>query len=68
MKVPKDGEARNGEVSSNAKQKSYLINGPQEYSINEFNNSPWKGKLRYSSIIHGGSQPSFGNSHNGWRS
>jgi hypothetical protein len=45
-----------------------LINGPQEYSINEFNNSPWKGKLRYSSIIHGGSQPSFGNSHNGWRS
>jgi hypothetical protein len=42
-----------------------LINGPQEYSINRFNNTPWKGNLRSSSIIHGGNQPSFGNSHNG---
>jgi hypothetical protein len=30
LKVAEDGEARNGDVSSNVKQKSQLISGPQE--------------------------------------
>ncbi len=37
-------------------QKSQLIIGPQEFSINGSNNIPWKGRLRYSNIVHSSSQ------------
>jgi hypothetical protein len=30
LKIAKDGEARNGVVSSNVEQESQLISGPQE--------------------------------------
>jgi hypothetical protein len=53
LKITKDGEARNGDVSSNVEQESQLINGLQEFSISESNKIPWKGKLRYSNIIYG---------------
>jgi hypothetical protein len=42
LKLVEDGEARNGDVSSNVEQKSQLINGPQESSISGSNNTPWK--------------------------
>jgi len=63
LKVAKDGEARNGDVSSNVEQKSRLISGPQEFSINGSNNIPWKGRLRSSNIVHGSSQTSSRNFH-----
>ncbi len=34
LKIVEDGEAKNGDVSSNVEQKSQLISGPQESSIN----------------------------------
>jgi len=33
LKVTEDGEAINGDVSSNVEQKSHLISGPQKSSI-----------------------------------
>ncbi len=63
LKITKDGEAKNGDVSSNVKPESQLINGPQESSINGSSNTPWKGKLRFSNIVHGSFQTSFINSH-----
>jgi hypothetical protein len=62
LKVAEDGEARNGDVSSNVEQESQLINGPQESSISGSSSTPWKGILR-SSIVHGRSQTSSRNSH-----
>ncbi len=35
LKITKDGEARNGVVSSNVEQGSQLINGPQEFWIRD---------------------------------
>jgi len=63
LNVAKDGEARNGDVSSNVEQESQLINGPQESSISGSSSTPWKGKLRSSNIVHGSSQTSFRNPH-----
>ncbi len=63
LKVTKDGKARNGDVSSNVKQESQLINGPQESSISGSSSTPWKGRLRSSNIVHGSSQTSFRNLH-----
>jgi len=40
LKIAKDGEARNGDVSSNVEQESQLINGPQESSISGSSNTP----------------------------
>ncbi len=42
MKITKDGNARNGDVSSNVEQKSQLINEPEESSISGSSNTPWK--------------------------
>jgi hypothetical protein len=53
---------RSGDVSSNVEQESQLISGPQE-SISGSSNTPWKGKLRSSNIVHGSSQTSSKNSH-----
>ncbi len=61
LKIIEDGEARNGDVSSNVEQESQLINGPQEFSINGSSSTPWKG--RSSNIIHGSSQTSSRNLH-----
>ncbi len=58
LKITKDEEARNGDVSSNVEQESQLISGPQKSSISGFSSIPWKGKLRYSKIVHGNSQTS----------
>jgi hypothetical protein len=63
LKISEDGEARNGDVSSNLEQESQLINGPQESSISGSNSTPWKGKLRYSNIVDGSSQTSSKNPH-----
>jgi hypothetical protein len=63
LKISEDGEARIGDVSSNVEQESQLINGPQKSSISGSNNTPWKGKLRYSNIIDGSSQTSSRNPH-----
>jgi hypothetical protein len=46
LKVAEDGEARNGDVSSNVKQESQLISGPQESSISGSSSTPWKGRLK----------------------
>jgi hypothetical protein len=62
-KIGEDGKARNGDVSSNVEQESQLLNGPQESSINGSNSTPWKGRLKSSSIVHGSSQASSRNSH-----
>jgi len=59
LKVAEDGEAENGDVSSNVEQESQLINGPQESSISGSNNIPWKGRLIFSNIVHGSFQTSF---------
>jgi hypothetical protein len=56
LKIVKDGEVRNGDVSSNVEQESQLISGPQESSTSGSNSTPWKGRLKYSNIIHGSSQ------------
>jgi hypothetical protein len=63
VKVVKDGEARNGDVSSNVEQESQLISGPQEFSISGSSSTPWKGKLRFSNIVHGSFQTSSKNPH-----
>jgi hypothetical protein len=63
LKVVEDGEARNGDVSSNVEQESQLISGPQESSISGSSSTPWKGRLRSSNIIHGSSQTSSINPH-----
>ncbi len=63
LKVAEDGEARNGDVSSNVEQESQLISGPQEFSISGSSSIPWKGRLRSLNIIHGSSQTSSRNPH-----
>jgi hypothetical protein len=63
LKVAKDGEVRNGDVSSNVEQESQLISGPQESPISGSSSTPWKGKLRSSNIVHGSSQTSSRNPH-----
>jgi hypothetical protein len=63
LKVAEDKEAKNGDVSSNVEQESQLISGPQESSISGSSNTPWKGKLRSSNIIHGSFQTSYINPH-----
>ncbi len=63
LKVTEDGEARNGDVSSNVEQESQLINGPQESSIRGSSSTPWKGRLKYSNIVHGSFQTSSINPH-----
>ncbi len=57
MKIAKDGD-----VSSNVEQESQLISGPQESSISGSSNTPWKGRLKYSNIVHGSCQTSSINS------
>ncbi len=63
LKIVEDGEAINGDVSSNVEQESQLISGPQESSISGSNSIPWKGRLRSSNIVDGSSQTSSRNSH-----
>jgi len=63
LKIPKDGEVRNGDVSSNVEQESQLINGPQKSSINGSSSTPWKGRLKSSNIVDGSYQTSFRNPH-----
>jgi hypothetical protein len=63
LKIAEDGEARNGDVSSNVEQESQLISRPQESSISGSNSTPWKGKLRSSNIVDGSPQTSSRNSH-----
>jgi hypothetical protein len=63
LKIVEDGEAKNGDVPSKVEQESQLINGPQESSISGSSNTPWKGRLRSSNIVHGSSQTSSKNSH-----
>jgi hypothetical protein len=58
LKIVKDGEVRNGDVSSNVEQESQLISGPQESSISGSSNTPWKGRLKSSNIVHGNCQTS----------
>jgi len=63
LKIAKDGEVRNGDVTSNVEQESQLINGPQESSISKSNSTISKGRLRSSNIIHGSSQTLSKNFH-----
>jgi len=63
LKVTKDGEAKNGDVSSNVEKESQIINGPQKFSISGSNSIPWKGILRSSNIVHGNFQTSSRNLH-----
>jgi hypothetical protein len=63
VKIPEDGKARIGDVSSNVKQESQLISGIQESSISGSSNTPWKGRLRFSNIVHGSFQTSSRNLH-----
>ncbi len=63
LKVVEDGEATNGDVSSNVEQESQLISGPQESSISGSSSIPWKGRLRSSNIAHGSCQTSSKNLH-----
>jgi hypothetical protein len=44
-------------------QESQLINGPQESSISGSSSTPWKGRLRFSNIVHGSFQTSSKNPH-----
>ncbi len=44
-------------------QESQLIIGPQKSSISGSSNTPWKGRLRSSNIVHGSSQTSSRNPH-----
>jgi hypothetical protein len=62
-KIAEDGEVRNGDVSSNVKQGSQLVSEPQKSSITGSNSTPWKGRSKSSSIVHGSSQASFRISH-----
>jgi len=61
LKVAKDGEARNGDVSLDVEQELQLISGPQESSLSGSSSTSWKGILRFSNIIHGSSQTSSRN-------
>ncbi len=63
LKVTEDGEAKNGDVSSNVEQESQLISGPQESSISGYSSTSWKGRSRSSNIVHGSSQTSSKNPH-----
>jgi len=63
LKVAEDGEAINGDVSSNVEQESQLISGPQESSISGSSSIPCKGRLRSSNMTHGSSQTSSRNLH-----
>ncbi len=63
LKIVEDGEVRKCDVSSNVEQESQLINGPQKSLISGSNRTPWKGRLRFSNIVHGSSQTSSRNSH-----
>jgi len=63
LKVVEGGEVRNGDVSSNVEQESQLISGPVESTINGSSSTPWKGRLRFSNIVHGSSQTSSRNFH-----
>jgi len=63
LKVVEDGEAKNGDVSSNVEQESQSISGPQKSSISGSNSTPWKGRLRSLNIVHGSSQTSSKNFH-----
>jgi len=63
LKITKDGEATNGDVSSNVGEESQLISGPQKSSISGSNNIPWKGKLKSSNIVDGTFQTSFKKIH-----
>jgi hypothetical protein len=63
LKITEDEEVRDGDVSSNVEQESQLISGPQKSSISGSNSTPWKGRLRFSNIIHGNFQTSFRNYH-----
>jgi hypothetical protein len=58
LKITEDGEARNGDVSSNVEQESQLISGPRKFSISGSSSIPWKRRLRSSNIVHGSSQTS----------
>ncbi len=40
-------------------QESQLINEPQHSSINGSSSIPWKGRLKFSNIVHGNFQTSF---------
>jgi len=44
-------------------QESQLISGPQESSISGSSSTPWKGRLRFSNIVHGSFQTSSKNPH-----
>jgi hypothetical protein len=44
LKIIEDGEAKNGDVSSNVEQELQFISGPQESSISGFSSIPWKGR------------------------
>jgi hypothetical protein len=46
LRIPEDGEARNGDVPSNVEQESQLISGPQKSSISGSSSIPWKGKIK----------------------
>jgi hypothetical protein len=63
LKISKNRETINGDVSSNVEQETQLINGPREFSISGSNNTPWKGRSRSLNIVHGSFQTSFKNSH-----
>jgi len=63
LKIAKDRKVRNGDVSSNVEQESQLVNGPQEFSINGSNSTPWKGRIKSSNIVHGSFQTSSKNPH-----
>jgi hypothetical protein len=63
LKIAEDGEARNGDVSSNVEQESQLISGPQESSISGCSSIPWKGRSRSLNIVDGSSQTSSRNPH-----
>jgi len=63
LMITKDGEARNGDVSSNVEKKSQLISGPRKSSISGSSSIPWKRRLKSSNIVDGSSQTSFRNPH-----
>ncbi len=58
LKIAKDGEARNGDVSSNVEQESQLISGPQESC-----STPRKGRLKSLNFVHRSFQTSSRNLH-----
>jgi hypothetical protein len=44
-------------------EESQLINGPQKSSISGSSSTPWKGRLKSSSIVDGSFQTSYRNLH-----